>query len=166
MNTPIPASQNDVDLSEFDEDFARAEPPRSEQQAALDDIPDGIYDALIEGVHLSRTASTGNPMIVWRLRIQGPQCKGRALTKVRVVTPKTLSFIKEDLDRLEIQLERLSELPGRTGEMLDRPVRVYKKTNAERRWADVHFLRMRKAPHREISAEEGWSTGTEDDLPF
>jgi len=166
MKTLADTSNPPIDLREFDADFARAEsrPPTSEP--GFEEIPDGIYDAQIEDVTLNRTSTTGNPMIVWKLRIQGPQCQGRALSKVRVITSKTVSFLKEDLDRLDIQMERLSEIYGRLDEMIDRPVRVFKKTNLERRWSDVYFLRARKGPQSESATEEAWRTGTTDDLPF
>ena len=114
------ADPSDLDLARFDDEYARASTSRHDSHSAYEDIPDGFYDASIEEVHLGQTASTGNPMIVWRLRIQGPQCEGRAVTKVRIITQKTLGFLKRDLEHLEIRLNRLSELPGRTGEMIDR----------------------------------------------
>lgn len=155
-----------VDLREFDDDFARAESRSPSAEPGPEEIPDGIYETRIEDVTLGRTTNTGNPMIIWKLRIQGPNCQGRTLSKVRVITPKTVPFVKEDLDRLDLQLDRLSELNGRMHEMLDRTVRIFKKTNSERRWSDVYFLRARKDPHSEASTEDAWRTGTTDDLPF
>lgn len=155
-----------VDLARFDDEYARASTSRNDGQPVYEDIPDGFYDATIEDVHLGQTASTGNPMIVWRLRIRGPQCEGRALTKVRIITQKTLGFLKRDLEHLEIRLDRLSELPDRTEEMIDRGVRIYKKSNPERRWTDVYFVSARKGPASETSDRPGWLTGTDDDLPF
>ena len=166
MNHNTSLDHPPVDLREFDDDFSRAESRTPSPEIGYDEVPDGIYEANVEDVTLGRTTNTGNPMIIWKLRIQGPNCQGRTLSKVRVITPKTIPFVKEDLDRLDMQLDRLSDLNGRLNEMLDRPVRVFKKTNSERRWSDIYFLRARKAPHSEGSAEEAWRTGTTDDLPF
>lgn len=155
-----------VDLSRFDDGFAHAAPPRAEAQNAYEDIPDGFYDASVEDVQIGQTASTGNPMIVWKLRIRGPECEGRAITKVRIITDKTLGFVKQDLERLELHLDRLSDLPARAEEMIDREVRICKRTNPQRQWPDVFFVSSRKGPGGEPRQRGNWATGTDDDLPF
>lgn len=161
-----PDAEPEIDLSRFDDEFARATPPGAASQPVYEDIPDGFYDASVESVDIGQTASTGNAMIVWRLRIQGPQCEGRAVTKVRVITQKTLGFVKRDLEHLGLALDRLSDLPGRRDEMIDREVRIYKKSNPERRWTEVFFVASRKGPASEGARSSAWSTGTDDDLPF
>lgn len=161
-----PESEPEIDLARFDEDFAQAAPAGAAAQPVYEDVPDGFYQASVESVDIGQTANTGNPMIVWRLRIHGPQCEGRAVTKVRVITQKTLGFLKSDLQHLGLSLERLSDLPVRCEEMIDRQVRIYKKTNQERRWTEVYFVSGRKESGREVSRGSGWSTGTNDDIPF
>ena len=155
----------EVDLSRFDDDYARAS-TQPAQQPFYEEIPDGFYDASIEEVQIGQTANTGNPMIVWKLRIHGPECRGKAITKVRVITDKTVAYLKQDLERLELHLERLSELPDHIGEMIDRPVRVFKRTNPQRQWTDVYFVSARKEPASEGRRAGQWATGTDDDLPF
>ncbi|MGQ9919285.1 MAG: DUF669 domain-containing protein [Bryobacteraceae bacterium] len=155
-----------MNLSRFDEEYARAETRRADAQPIYEDIPDGFYDACIEDVHLGQTASTGNPMIVWRLRIRGPECEGRAITKVRIITEKTLTFVKRDLEMLRPHLDRLSGLSARTEEMIDREVRIYKRTDPQRLWTKVYFASAWKRSARERGDGKAWATGTEDDLPF
>jgi len=166
MSTNYSDVDSGIDLSSYDEEYARAAVPRPETEAPRDDIPDGMYDACIEDVHLTRTATTGNPMILWKLRILGPQCTGRAVTKVRVITSRTLAYLKRDLERLELQLERLSDLPARADEMVDRNVRIYKKTNPDRRWTEVYFLSLHTGERQNDGGGARWSEGTDDDLPF
>lgn len=166
MNHDTSSCGPEIDLSRFDEEYARAETRRADAQPIYEDIPDGFYDACIEDVHLGQTASTGNPMIVWRLRIRGPECEGRAITKVRIITEKTLTFVKRDLETLHLHLDRLSDLPARTEEMIDREVRIFKRTHPQRRWTDVYFVSARKGPGRDGGEAGAWATGTEDDLPF
>ncbi len=165
MNHESYDSETSIDLSVYDDEYSRACVPQPAQSQPYDDIPDGAYEAEIEDVHLTRTATTGNPMVLWKLRIQGPQCQGRAVTKVRVITSKTLGYLKRDLERLEVHLERLSDLPARAGEMLDRRVRIFKKTNPERRWTEVYFLGL-SGPDQGQNGEGAWMGGPEDDLPF
>lgn len=164
MNDLHADTGTDIDLSVYDDDYARAGVPRAEA-APPDEIPDGVYDAVIEDILLSRTATTGNPMVLWRLRIHGPQCEGKAVTKVRVITAKTLAFLKQDLERLDMHLDRLSDLPGRAPEMVDLKVRILKKTNSGRRWTDVYFLGLLSGEPTD-GANGAWPAGTDDDLPF
>lgn len=168
MNYNSSDPETGIDLSVYDEEYSRATAPQASQSPAVDDIPDGAYDACIEDVHLSRTATTGNPMVLWKLRILGPQCQGRPLTKVRVITAKTLGLLKRDLERLDVHLERLSELPARAGEMLDRSVRIFKKTNPERRWTEVYFLGLLEGAEgcSRPAAGSAWPEGADDELPF
>jgi len=166
MSSHAETFNNPIDLRDFDDEFARAESRPPSAEMALEEIPDGVYDTRIEDVTLNRTSTTGNPMIIWRLRIRGPQFEGRTLTKVRVITSKTVTFVKEDLDRLDMRLEKLSELTGRMDEMVDKEVRVFKRTNPERQWSEVYFLRGRKSPESERVTQAAWKTGTDDDLPF
>jgi len=165
-----------VDLSRFDETYSRAEPHRPGQAEDPDELPDGIYEARVEDVSLRRTATTGNPMVLWKLRITGPTNAGAAVTKVRVITEKTLSFLREDLERLGLALGRLSELQSRLDDMIDQEVTIFKKRNVERRWTEVSFMRNRPAEadidvSRKPARPEGrlfpnLKTGTDDDLPF
>lgn len=164
MNHENAETDISIDLSVFDEEYSRAAAPQANQSQPYDDVPDGAYEADIEDVHVTRTATTGNPMVLWKLRIQGPQCQGRAVTKVRVITSKTLGFLKRDLERLDVHLERLSELPARTGEMLDRRVRIYKRTNPERRWTEVYFLGL--SGQQEGQGGGSWLSGPDDGIPF
>lgn len=166
MDRDTSSFPSDAGLSRFDDGFTQAAAPGADTQSAYQDIPDGFYDASVEDVQIGQAASTGNPMIVWRLRIRGPECEGRAITKVRIITDRTLGFVKQDLERLELHLDRLSDLPARAGEMIGREVRICKRTNPQRQWTDVYFVSSRKGPGSESRQQGGWSTGTDDDLPF
>jgi hypothetical protein len=103
------------------------------------DIPDGTYDAVIEDAYLTETASTGRPMVVWKLRIQGPQAVNRLVTKNQVITENTLGILRQDMEKCRLQVSRLSELPARLGELAHRPIGLQKftkdgKTNFYFRW--------------------------------
>ena len=103
-----------TDLRQFDEAWPKPPVGRDDRYA---DIPDGQYEALIEEARLTTTASTGRPMVVWTLRIQGPVAANRTLPKTRVVTDNTVTWLKEDLRKCGLNLERLSELPQRIHEI-------------------------------------------------
>ena len=69
-----------ADLHQFDEVWSKASVSIDDHYA---DIPDGNYEVLIEEARVTTTASTGRPMVVWTLRIQGPVAANRTLPKTR-----------------------------------------------------------------------------------
>lgn len=162
-------NEQPIDLSPFDEDYARAGVRAPE--SAGDAIPDGSYDVRIEEARLSRTPRTNNPMIVWRLRILGPTHEGASLVKTRVITHKTLGFLKEDLELLGIHIERISDLDHHLGSSVGRELRVFKKVGSTG-WTDVYFSR----PNSRAAAANGGAlpgehdqpayAGLDDNLPF
>lgn len=155
-----------IDLTRFDDDFQRAELRYGDTPA--DTIPDGYYEARVEEARLKRTPRTGNPMLIWKLRILGPQCRNSAITKTRVITAKTLGYVKEDLKTLGIRLQRFSDLEGHLPEMEQRVVTVYKRASKEG-WSDIFFTRPRpNAPESEATLNDStlFPAGVEDDLPF
>lgn len=131
---------NRVDLTRFDEDYSRI----ALESDGWDTVPDGYYQTRVEDVRLATTQTTGNPMLIWRLRITGPAHAGSVLTKTRIITSKTLSQVKRDLSYFGVNLERFSELPDHLDGMVDREASVYKKTSSSG-WADVNLVRTRSA---------------------
>lgn len=140
-----------IDLSRFDGDYQRAEltndPPGH-------DIPDGLYSVSIEEVRLGKTQSTGNPMITWKMRILAPVAQDRMLWKFRVITDKTLPWVKEDLAACGVNLTKLSDLPLHLDQMRAVELSIVKRTQVDGR-ANIFFQRTRR------SAPE-----MDDDLPF
>lgn len=150
-----------IDLSAFEESYARASTARAEAPAAT--VPDGVYDARIEEARLTRTPRTGNPMVVWRLRILGPTHHGATLTKNRIITEKTLAFLKEDLELIGIELDRLSDLEVHLERSVDRELRIVKKTG-NTGWNDIYFARP--AAHAASACANSASLTDDDTLPF
>ena len=112
-------------LARFDDEWAKTSVSAEEMYS---DIPDGSYDAIIEGARVTETTSSARPVVIWKLRIQGPQAVNRIVTKNRVITDNTLGYLREDLEKCGLQVTRLSELPARLGELVDRPVGLDKRT--------------------------------------
>jgi len=80
---------NRLDLTRFDEDYSRI----AHEADGWDTVPDGYYQVRVEDVRLTTTQTTGNPMLIWRLRIAGPAHAGSVLTKTRIITSKTLGQV-------------------------------------------------------------------------
>lgn len=70
-----PRGHEDIDLAQFDDDFAHAEVEERE----FETIPDGKYQVNVERAELTRAQTSGNPMLKWTLRILAPKFRGRLL---------------------------------------------------------------------------------------
>jgi Protein of unknown function (DUF669) len=152
MALPVDMDAPAAALARLDDEWTRTSVSSDELYA---DIPDGTYNTVIEEARLTETVSTGRPMVVWKLRIQGPQAANRVVTKSRVVTENTLVYLKEELEKCGLQVSRLSELPARLRELVNHPISVQKSTKDGR----VNFY------FRWDSNRSGKSF-TGDDIPF
>jgi len=144
----------DLDLAQFDDDFAEA--PVEERE--FEDIPDGKYQVNVDKVELTRAQSSGNPMLKWTLKILGPRFAGRLLWRNSVMASKeNLKWLKTDLHTCGLEIEKLSELPSRLGDLLDVKLEVTKRTKGESE--NIYF-------NRRIVVED--LAGIEDDslAPF
>jgi len=113
------------DLTRFDSVYASA-------PAEDEDIPDGKYDAVVDKVEFVRSQSSGNPMLKWTLRVIDPDYEGRKLWRNNViVTDENVKWLKRDLVKCGLVLEKVSDLPARLGELLDVKLVITKKTNGE-----------------------------------
>lgn len=118
----------DLDLAQFDDDFAEA--PVEERE--FEEIPDGKYQVNVEKVELTRAQSSGNPMLKWTLKILGPRFSGRLLWRNSVMASKeNLKWLKTDLHTCGMEIEKLSDLPARLGDLLDVKLEVTKRTKGE-----------------------------------
>ena len=121
------------DLASLNDAF-KAAPDASER------VPDGPYQTFIESAELRRSKKSGAPMIEYKLRIsQGPH-EGRLLWKNAMLEERSFAFVKADLRSCGLELEELSDLPGRLSEILDLPVEVNVKTKGE--YQNVSFRRQ------------------------
>lgn len=145
---------SDLDLAQFDDDFAEA----SVEEREFDEIPDGKYQVNVEKVELTRAQSSGNPMLKWTLKILGPRLAGRLLWRNSVMASKeNLKWLKTDLHTCGLEIEKLSDLPERLGDLLDVKLEVTKRTKGENE--NIYF-------NRRIVVED--LAGVEDDslAPF
>ncbi len=143
-------SNNDLDLSRFDDEFASA--PIEERE--FEPIPDGKYQVNVEKVELTRAKSSGNPMLKWTLRVIAPQCRGRLLWRNNVMaTRENLKWLKNDLHVCGLDLAKVSDLPGRLEELLDVKLEITKRTRGENE--NVYF-------NRRIVVDDAAGNGTGD----
>ncbi len=137
-STPI----SSLDLTQFDDDFAEA--PVEERE--FEDVPDGKYQAIVEKVELTRAQSSGNMMLKWTLKILGPRLAGRLLWRNSVMASKeNLKWLKTDLHTCGVEIEKLSDLPARLGDLLDVTLEITKRTKGENE--NIYFNRKIVVDH-------------------
>lgn len=118
----------DIDLSQFDDDYDSAEVEDRE----FEPVPDGKYQVIVERVELSRAKSSGNPMLKWTLKILAPTHAGRLLWRNNVMASKeNIKWLKNDLHTCGLELEKLSDLSERLNDLLDLTLEVTKRTRGE-----------------------------------
>jgi len=151
-NPPVQDAPDEFDLAQFDDDFSQAEVEDRE----FDTVPDGKYQVVVDRVELTRTQSTGNPMLKWTLRILGPTQAGRLLWRNNVIaTAENLKWLKTDLFTCGLQIEKLSDLPSNLERLLDVKLEVTKRTKGENE--NVYL-------NKRIVTDDARSTATQDAL--
>lgn len=118
-----------VDLSKYDDDYRKAK--QGDTPPPFRPVPDGRYQVIVENVELTKTRTTGNPMIKWRLRIAGPSMADRILWKNGVITEKTIPFVTRELTLCGLTMQSLSELPTRLPDLLNLRLEVNKRGRTE-----------------------------------
>ena len=149
----------EIDLSQFDDDFADA--PIEDRE--FDDVPDGKYQVQVDKVELTTAKTSGNAMLKWTLRILGPHFAGRLLWRNNVIaTRENVRWLKNDLHMCGLELARASELRDHLHELLDVQLEVTKRTKGVR--VNIYFNR------RLVLDEQGtggaYGRATPDDIPF
>lgn len=125
--------QSDFDLAQYDDDYAAA--PLEEKQD-FEAVPNGKYQVTIEKVEMAsckaESKTPGAPMLKWRLKILGPKCANRILWRNNILSTKeNLKWLKADLFACGMVLLKVSDLPGRLGELLDVKLEVTVKANGQ-----------------------------------
>jgi len=137
-----------VDLSSFDDEFATAQSPE------YDEVPDGKYHARIESVRLE-TSQKGDPMIKFDLEVLSGSHAGRHIFKNSVITQASLPYVKGDLRTLGLELSKFSELSGRLDELLDVTLEITKRTRGD--YSNVYFnrrIRLASTSNGEVPTKE------------
>jgi len=149
-----------MDLAQFDDDFVSADVEEKDFEA----VPDGKYQIKVDRVELTRSETSGNPMLKWALKILGPTHKGRLLWRNNVIASKdNVKWLKQDLYTCGLQMDKLSDLPGKLETLLDVGLEVTKRTKNE--FENIYFNRRIVLSDEDAAAP---STGhdVDDMIPF
>lgn len=149
-----------MDLAQFDDDFVSADV----EEKDFDSVPDGKYQVKVDRVELTRSETSGNPMLKWALKILGPTHKGRLLWRNNVIASKdNVKWLKQDLYTCGLQMDKLSDLPGKLETLLDVGLEVTKRTKNE--FENIYFNR-RIVLSDEDAAAPSAGHDVDDMIPF
>lgn len=157
---------NTPDLSGLDEAWD------STEAADVDSIlpPAGSYTWQVERVHLD-TWPSGDPYLQWTLHIlEGPDgWQGRTDRKRSNINRKAMPYLKADLRLCGVQLERLSSLPDRLGDLLDLKIKGKVQFRGQRpdgsKYRNVYFNDLVRGDKRP-AAKHTRQTIDPEDIPF
>jgi len=149
-----------MDLAQFDDDFVSADVEEKDFEA----VPDGKYQVKVDRVELTRSETSGNPMLKWALKILGPTHKGRLLWRNNVIASKdNVKWLKQDLYTCGLQMDKLSDLPDKLETLLDVGLEVTKRTKNE--FENIYFNR-RIVLSDEDAAAPSAGHDVDDMIPF
>ena len=149
-----------MDLAQFDDDFVSANVEERDFEA----VPDGKYQVKVDRVELTRSETSGNPMLKWALKILGPTHKGRLLWRNNVIASEdNVKWLKQDLYTCGLQMDKLSDLPGKLETLLDVGLEVTKRTKNE--FENIYFNR-RIVLSDEDAAAPSAGHDVDDMIPF
>lgn len=134
-----------IDLSQFDDDFESAEAPEYAE------LPDGKYQVTISKAQLAESRQ-GDPMLKWDLIIISGQHEGRHIFKNAVISPNSMPYVKADLIRLGLEMKRISDLPARLPEVLDKNLEITVRTKGE--FTNVYFNKVLSIPSSRPAADD------------
>jgi hypothetical protein len=150
---------DDIDLRQFDEDFAAA----PVEEGEFGDVPDDTYKVSVEKAELTNARSSGSPMLKWTLRILGPRFAGRYLWRHNMfATKENLRWLKKDLLICGLELVKLSELRDRLHELLDVQLEVTKRKKGE--FTSIYINRRLALDEQGYEAADGHAD--QNDIPF
>ena len=151
--------QANIDLAQFDEEFAGADV----QDREFESVPDGTYQVNVKKVELTRSKSSETPMLKWTLEIFAPKSKGRLLFRNNMIeTPENIKWVKTDLHTCGLDLKKLSDLPANLEKLLDVKLEVTKRTRGE--YENVFF--NRRIVMEGAGRTPGRTNRQSEDIPF
>jgi hypothetical protein len=122
-------------------------------------VPEGTYEATLEKMDL-RESNSGNRMVEWTLRIDGPTSRGERVWKTNLLeTEEGLKYVKMDLRKCGVDTDKLeiTEVP----QLLDRLVgtRLLVKVQHKDDFVNVRIKKRLDVP-------SGNGSASEEDVPF
>ena len=122
-------NHDDIDLAQWEDVYQEHEVNETDD---FDSLPDGRYQVEVAAVELTISKSAGNPMLAWELTVLGPRYVGRKIWRNNMmITAENIRWLKQDLWKCGLKLEKLGDLKTHLDELLNRRLEVTLKTKKE-----------------------------------
>ncbi len=151
-------------LSQYDETYAKAEVFGAE-------LPDGEYTVQVMDMGFKTSRNTGDTYLLWTLKVLTAGFDGRKAFKRNMITPKSIVFLKNDLEAAGLKIVKLSdELPAHMADLLDRVLVIRVKTSTGG-YKNMDILGPVKteapaAPPTPPESDKSAPPPKKDDIPF
>jgi hypothetical protein len=86
-------------------------------------MPDGSYQTRIDSLEI-QLSTKGDRLLKWTFIPLNPKYKSRKIWKYSMLKAENMGYLKSDLGRLGIKLNKISDLPDRLEEFLDMNVEL------------------------------------------
>ena len=123
------------DLGNLDGEYQSAD-----ESGGFGDVPDGDYLVKVERAVVKKSKA-GNLMLAWLLVILGPAHVGRKMFRNSMMNNEIgLGILKHDLKVCGVEIDSLTELPGRLIDLIDLEIEVSQKTKKD--FANIYFKQL------------------------
>ena len=140
--------------------------PSQLRTSVKDLLPKGKYvGVILEAVH-GYTKTTQNDCIKYTFKIKGGDHNGRNVFETKVITEKTIPWVKSELKNLNIEINRLDDLAIALEGLLGKEVDLYVTVSpargdfSESNRVNINGFHVEHTPDMFSGGE------SEDDLPF
>lgn len=132
-----PLSDDNIDLAKFEDSFMRTKPKEKKYQS----VPDGKYAVLVENVALTRSKTTGNPLLKWALNVLDGPYQGRRMWHNNVIaTDNNVQWLRNDLYTSGLEIKSLAELKDQLHKLRNIRLEVTKRTQGQ--YENIYFNRL------------------------
>lgn len=137
------SQNNPIDFGDLDGAFGDADVP--EAKGSGEEVPDGVYQAVIEEVYPD-TADSGNKLLRWKLRVANPAQHRGAVVWHRnmIMTPENLRWLKKDLATIRQVPSKLAELNDPTWQEAAKGKLVEIKVHTKGDYRNVYVNKLLK----------------------
>ena len=143
-------------LAQFDKEWEEA-PVESSQQ--YEDLPDGKYQVVVDSVEITESKA-GNLMLKWEFGVFNGAFKGRKAWKYNGLEKKEhIEWVKKDIFTAGLEIKKISDLPDRLKDLLDRVLEVTIKTKND--FTNVYINKLVSS-----TAEDSFLDSNDDNFPF
>ncbi|MGE5623811.1 MAG: DUF669 domain-containing protein [Methanocella sp.] len=147
------------ELAAFDQNWKDIE---INENGNFDPLPDGKYQVAVEEVSLERSKASGRAQVKWTLRVLVGEHKGRLIWRYNGIENfDQATYLKKDLHTCGLDLEKLSDLADRAGELVGVVLEVTLRTKGE--FQNCYLNKQIKTP---VFSGEQIANDLNDDVPF